>query len=88
MSTCIRCKQYKDLSSFWNNKIYSYCKICSKEYLFDNHGSYPEQYILLKSKNQPITCNCGKTITKPYWYKNHHLKSKYHNKHIQYKNIS
>lgn len=68
---------------FCNSKeIYYYCKICYKEYILERNGSYPEQYILLKSKKQPITCDCGKIITKSYYY-NNHLKTKYHNTHIK-----
>lgn len=84
MSTCIRCKEHKDLSSFWicKKEIYCYCKPCYTEYINDRFGSYKDQYIYLKDKNGPITCNCGKTITKPYWY-NNHLKLEYHIKHIK-----
>lgn len=33
-----------------------------------------------KGEKQTVVCECGKTITKPYWYKNH-LSTVYHNKH-------
>lgn len=43
-------------------------------------GGYSKQYMLIKEKKQPVVCECGKTITKPYWYK-HHLATVYHNNH-------
>lgn len=33
-----------------------------------------------KGEKQPVVCECGKTITKPYWYKNW-LATVYHNNH-------
>lgn len=38
--------------SFCNSKeIYYYCKICYEEYILERNGSYPEQYIFFKVKN-------------------------------------
>lgn len=82
MSTCIRCKQIKNLSEFWicKKEIYSYCKPCSNDYIIEKFGSFKNQYEYLKNRQTFINCECGKTITKPYWYKNHIL-SIYHKKH-------
>lgn len=38
--------------------------------------------MLIKDKKQPIVCEWGKTITKPYWYKKH-LTTAYHNNHAK-----
>lgn len=82
MSTCIRCKQIKNLSEFWicKKEIYSYCKSCYRDYIIEKFGSYKNQYKCIKESKPPINCACGKTITKPYWYPNH-LLSEYHKKH-------
>lgn len=46
MSTCIRCKQIKNLSEFWicKKEIYSYCKPCSNDYIIEKFGSFKNQY--------------------------------------------
>lgn len=81
MSTCIRCKQIKNLSEFWlcKKEIYSYCNPCYNDYIIEKFGSFKNQYEYVKNRQTFINCECGKTITKPYWYKNH-LLSNYHKK--------
>lgn len=47
----------------------------------EKYGGYSKQYNYVdKGEKQPVVCECGKSITKPYWYKNH-LATVYHNKH-------
>lgn len=53
--------------------MYSYCKQCYHNYIIEKFCSYKEQYIQIKNSKAPITCDCGKTITKPFYYKNHLL---------------
>lgn len=74
----------KNLSEFsiCKKEIYSYCKPCYNDYLMERFGSYKNQYNYAKNSKIPISCDCGKTITKPYYYKNH-LLSDFHRKHTK-----
>lgn len=81
---CYRCKELKDISSFYiinKTKIYSYCKPCTLDYLIEKYGSLSNYYAHVKSQHPIINCECGKTISRPYHMKKH-LETKYHTSRI------